>query len=208
MPTPAIAPFRIHIDQAQLDDLRQRLERTRWPDELPGVGWSRGIPVDYLKRLADYWRTTYDWRAHEARLNAFPQFTTEIDGQPIHFIHARSPEPNALPLLLTHGWPGSIVEFEKIIGPLTDPARYGGDPNDAFHVVAPSIPGFGFSTPLHQPGWNYQRIAVAFAELMQRLGYARYGAQGGDFGAMISPQLGRIAPGHVTGPPMSFQRAV
>jgi pimeloyl-ACP methyl ester carboxylesterase len=194
-----IAPFRIQIDQPKLDDLRTRLERTRWPDELPGVGWSRGVPLDYLKRLAEYWRSSYDWRANEARLNEFPQFTTSLDEQTFHFIHARSPEPNALPLLLSHGWPGSIVEFEKIIGPLTDPRRYGGDPADAFHVVAPSIPGFAFSTPLHQAGWNYQRIAQAFGELMLRLGYERYGAQGGDFGALISPQLGRIAPEHVVG---------
>src|SRR3984893_5178690 len=168
MTTHAIDPFRIQIDQAKLDDLSRRLDNTRWPDEVPGVGWTRGVPLDYLKSLAAYLGSSYDWRAHEARLNEFPQFTTSVDGQTIHFIHARSPEPNALPLLLSHGWPGSIVEFEKIIGPLTDPARHGGNPNDAFHVVAPSIPGFGFSTPLHAPGWNYQRVAVAFAELMQR----------------------------------------
>jgi epoxide hydrolase len=144
MRTAAVAPFRIHFDQAQLDDLHARLERTRWPDALPGVGWSRGVPLDYLTALAEHWRSTYDWRTHEARLNEFPQFTTSLDGQTIHFIHARSPEPNALPLLLSHGWPGSIVEFEKVIGQRTDPARYGGNPRDAFHVVAPSIPGFGF----------------------------------------------------------------
>jgi epoxide hydrolase len=192
-------PFRIHVPAQALDDLRTRLARTRWPDELPGVGWARGVPLDYLKGLVDYWRSGYDWPAHEARLNALPQFTTDVDGQTLHFIHARSPEPDALPLLLTHGWPGSVVEFERVIGPLTDPARHGADRRDAFHVVAPSIPGFAFSTPLRQPGWNYQRVARAFAELMRRLGYARFGAQGGDFGAFISPELGRIAPEQVVG---------
>ncbi|MER7211870.1 epoxide hydrolase family protein [Streptosporangium sp. NPDC000239] len=194
-----IHPFRIDIPQTRLDDLRGRLAATRWPDELPGVGWSYGVPVDYARKLADYWRTGFDWRAAEARLNAFPQFTTEIDGQNIHFLHARSPEPDALPLIITHGWPGSVAEFMKIIGPLTDPVSYGGARSDAFHVVAPSIPGFGFSGPTTEAGWDLRRVARAWAELMDRLGYRRYGAQGGDSGAVISPMLGRTAPENVVG---------
>ncbi|MDF2741279.1 MAG: Epoxide hydrolase domain protein [Actinomycetia bacterium] len=194
-----IRPFRIDIPQADLDDLRDRLARTRWPDELPGVGWSRGVPLDYLKQLAAYWRDGYDWRKHEARLNEHPQFTTTIDGQPIHFLHIRSPEPEALPLILTHGWPGSIVEFLSVIGPLADPRAHGGDPGDAFHLVIPSLPGYGLSGPTREPGWTTDRIAVAWAELMARLGYRRYGAQGGDWGAFVSPELGRIDPEHVLG---------
>ncbi|MET8908894.1 epoxide hydrolase family protein [Micromonospora sp. NPDC004551] len=194
-----MTPYRIDIPQDRLDDLRQRLANTRWPDQVPGGGWEAGVPLDYLKELADYWQTTYDWRAHEARLNQFPQFTTVIDEQIVHFLHVRSPEPDALPLVLTHGWPGSIVEFLQIIGPLTDPARHGGDPADAFHVVAPSLPGFGFSNPLASPGWNTNRVARAWAELMNRLGYQRYGAQGGDTGAIVSPELGRVDPAHVLG---------
>ncbi|MEW2356247.1 epoxide hydrolase family protein [Spirillospora sp. NPDC029432] len=194
-----ISPFRIDVPQSALDDLNDRLARTRWPDELPGVGWSYGIPVSYVRRLAEYWRSGYDWRRHEAALNEYPQFTTEIDGQNIHFLHVRSPEPGALPLIITHGWPGSIVEFMKIIGPLTDPRAHGGDPADAFHVVAPSIPGFGFSGPTRETGWNPSRVARAWAELMSRLGYERYGAQGGDTGAVVSPELGRVAPDHVAG---------
>jgi pimeloyl-ACP methyl ester carboxylesterase len=194
-----VQPFTITIAQAALDDLHGRLARTRWPNELPGVGWSRGVPLSYLKELAEYWRTDYDWRMHEARLNAFPQFTTEIDGQNIHFLHVRSPEPDALPLILTHGWPGSVIEFLKVIGPLADPRTYGGDAADAFHLVIPSLPGFGFSGPTHETGWTTERMARAWAELMSRLGYERYGAQGGDFGAFVSPQLGRIDPKHVVG---------
>ena len=194
-----ILPFRIEIPQAELDDLNDRLAATRWPDELPGVGWSYGVPSGYAKKLAEYWRTGFDWRAAEARLNAFPQFTTEIDGQNVHFLHVRSPEPDALPLILTHGWPGSVAEFMKIIGPLTDPAAHGGDPSDAFHVVAPSIPGFGFSGPTTETGWDMRRVAGAWAKLMDRLGYRRYGAQGGDSGAVISPMLGLAAPRNVVG---------
>jgi pimeloyl-ACP methyl ester carboxylesterase len=194
-----IRPFRIDIPQADLDDLRDRLARTRWPDELPGGGWSRGVPLAYLRELAEYWRGTYDWRAHEARLNEFPQFTTLIDGQNVHFLHVRSPEPDALPLIITHGWPGSVAEFINVIGPLTDPRSHGGDPADAFHVVAPSIPGFGFSGPTTEAGWNVRRIATAWAELMRRLGYERYGAQGGDWGSGISRDLGIIDPEHVAG---------
>jgi hypothetical protein len=156
-----IRPFRIDIPQADLDDLRERLGRTRWPAELPGSGWEAGVPVGYLKDLAAYWATGYDWRAQEARLNEFPQFTTVIDGQTVHFLHVSAAEPAALPLVITHGWPGSVVEFMRIIGPLTDPARHGGDPADAFHVVAPSLPGFGFSSPLAGPGWDTRRVARA-----------------------------------------------
>jgi epoxide hydrolase len=194
-----IQPFTISIPQSALDDLEDRLARTRWPNELPGVDWSRGVALGYLQELADYWRTQYDWRQHEARLNQFPQFITEIDGQNIHFLHVRSPEPHALPLILTHGWPGSVMEFLKVIGPLSDPRRHGGDPADAFHLVIPSLPGFGFSGPTHETGWNTERIAKAWAVLMHRLGYERYGTQGGDFGAFVSPELGRIDPDYVVG---------
>jgi epoxide hydrolase len=194
-----IQPFRIEIPQADLDDLRARLARTRWPDQLPGVGWDYGIPLEYVKELAEYWRTTYDWRVHEHRLNSFPQFTTTIDGQRVHFLHVRSPEPDALPLIITHGWPGSIAEFTEVIGPLTDPRAHGGDPADAFHLVVPSVPGYGFSGPTQDRGWNVRRIAQAWDELMRRLGYHRYGAQGGDWGSSISRELGVMAPGHVAG---------
>jgi epoxide hydrolase len=194
-----ISPYRIDIPQGALDDLRDRLGRTRWPDELPGVGWDLGVPLDYLKGLAEYWATTYDWRGQEAALNEFAQFTSVIDDQNVHFLHVRSPEPEALPLLITHGWPGSIAEFLDIISPLVDPAAHGGDPADAFHVIAPSIPGFGFSGPTHETGWNTVRVAHAWVELMRRLGYERYGAQGGDTGALVSPELGRIDPEHLVG---------
>jgi pimeloyl-ACP methyl ester carboxylesterase len=198
-PNAEIRPFRIEIPQAELDGLRNRLAGTRWPSEVPGVGWSRGVPLDYLKELAEYWRTTYDWREHEARLNELPQFVTDIDGTNVHFLHIRSAEPDALPLIITHGWPGSIVEFLDVIEPLTDPRSHGGDPADAFHLVIPSIPGFGLSGPTSEPGWSAGRVGAAFAELMNRLGYDRYGAQGGDEGAIISPDIGRAAPDHVVG---------
>jgi epoxide hydrolase len=194
-----IRPFRIEIPQSDLDDLDDRLARTRWPSELSGTGWSRGVPVDYLKGLADYWRDGFDWHAQEARLNGFPQFTTEIDGQTIHFLHVRSPEPNAVPLIVTHGWPSSVAEFMQIIGPLTDPASHGGDPADAFHIVAPSLPGFGFSVPLSEPGWHLGRTTAAFATLMERLGYDRYATQGGDIGAGVAGGLAGIAPDRVLG---------
>jgi epoxide hydrolase len=194
-----IQSFRIEIPEAALDDLRDRLARTRWPSELPDVAWSRGVPLDYLRGLAEYWRTGYDWREHEARLNDLPQFMTDIDGTSVHFLHIPSAEPDALPLILTHGWPGSIVEFLDIIDPLTDPRSHGGDPADAFHLVIPSIPGFGLSGPTNEPGWSSGRVGGAFAELMSRLGYDRYGAQGGDEGAIICPDLGRAAPDQVVG---------
>jgi pimeloyl-ACP methyl ester carboxylesterase len=155
-----VRPFRIDVPQADLDDLRQRLARTRWPDELPGVGWTRGVPLGYLKELAGYWADGYDWRKQEAELNQYPQFTTTIDGANVHFLQVRSPEPDALPLILTHGWPGSIVEFLDVIGPLADPRAHGGDPAEAFHLVIPSIPGHGFSGPTRQAGWTTDRTAA------------------------------------------------
>jgi epoxide hydrolase len=194
-----ITPFRIGIPSGDLADLDRRLDRTRWPGELPGKGWSHGADRDRVTELARYWRHQFDWRAAEARLNQFPQFTTVIDGQQMHFLHVRSPERGAFPLILTHGWPGSVAEFAGLIGPLTDPGRYGGDPADAFDVVVPSLPGFGFSAPVAEAGWDVDRIARAWAVLMARLGYARYGAQGGDWGARVSPALGRADPAHVAG---------
>jgi pimeloyl-ACP methyl ester carboxylesterase len=194
-----IRPIQIEIPQADLGDLADRLGRTRLPSEIPGVGWDRGVPLDYLQELAEHWRTSYDWRKHEAELNEYPQFTTTIDGQNIHFLHVRSPEPDAFPLVLSHGWPGSVVEFLDVIGPLSDPKAHGGDAADAFHLVIPSLPGFGFSGPTREPGWDSYRIARAFAELMSRLGYERYGAQGGDYGAFVAPDLGRVDAGHVAG---------
>lgn len=194
-----IRPFRLDIPQSDLDDLPDRLDRTRWPDALPGVGWSYGVPKDYLQELVRYWRHEYDWRAAEARLNEWPQFTTTIDGANVHFAHVRSPEPDATPLIITHGWPGSVVEFLDVVGPLADPAAHGGDPADAFHVVVPSIPGFGLSGPTSDTGWEAGRIADAWAELMRRLGYARFGVQGGDWGAAISRELGRAHPDRVVG---------
>ncbi len=194
-----MTPFRIDIPQADLDDLRDRLARTRWPRQTPGDGWSRGVPVDYLRELAEYWAGGYDWRVHEARLNEFPQFVTEIDGLDVHLLHVRSPEPDALPLILTHGWPNSVVEFTDLIGPLTDPRAHGADPGQAFHVVVPSVPGFGFSQAPPQTGFTVARVARMWAELMRRLGYDRYGAQGGDLGAYVAPEVAKVAPEHVVG---------
>jgi pimeloyl-ACP methyl ester carboxylesterase len=194
-----IRPFQVAIPQADLEDLTDRLGRTRWPDEFPGIGWGRGVPLGYLKELIAYWADGYDWRAQEARLNQFPQHTTTIDGQTIHFLHVRSPEPDALPLLVTHGYPSSVAEFLEIIGPLSDPRAHGGDPADAFHVVAPSLPGFGFSVPLQQAGWESGRTARAWVELMGRLGYTRYGAHGGDIGAGVSGDLSGLDPERVVG---------
>ena len=195
----AITPFVIDIPQEALDDLKARIAATRWPDQLPGARWSKGVPVDYLKDLTGYWRDSYDWRVQEAQLNRHPQFVTEIDGQRIHFLHIRSVEADATPLLLLHGWPGSFAEFLDVIGPLTDPVAHGGDPADAFHLVIPSLPGFAFSGPLAGTGWNSRRMATALAKFMARLGYSRYGAQGGDFGAFVAPDLGRVDPEHVIG---------
>jgi epoxide hydrolase len=200
--TTDIRPFRIDIPQADVDELRRRLAAARWPEPpapTPASDWSRGVPAAYLRSLADYWATAFDWRAQEARLNAFPQFTTTIDGQTIHFVHVRSPNPDATPLIITHGWPSSSAEFADIIGPLTDPAAHGGDPADAFHLVIPSLPGFGFSTPLAGAGWgNLFRVAGAWAELMRRLGYDRYVAHGGDVGSGVAGMLPMVDPGRVT----------
>ncbi|GIG21995.1 microsomal epoxide hydrolase [Cellulomonas chitinilytica] len=192
-------PFTVEIDEEALADLRDRLRRTRWSRTVPGTGWSRGVPVDVLRDLVGHWLTGYDWQRLRRRLGEVPHLVTTVDGQRIHLVHARSPEPAALPLLLTHGWPGSVLDHLHLVGPLTDPARHGGDPADAFHVVAPSLPGFGFSTPLAGPGWDHHRIARAWPELMTRLGYARFGVVGGDTGSVVSPLVGRIAPDRVVG---------
>jgi microsomal epoxide hydrolase len=195
----ALRPFRVDIAQAQLDDLRERLRRTRWPDELPDVGWSYGVPLGYLKELTAYWCDEYDWRAEEKRLNEHPQFTTTIDGTNVHFYHVRSPEPGALPLLLAHGFPGSVVEFLQVLGPLTDPVAHGGDAADAFHVVCPSLPGYGFSGPTVATGWTPYRAGEAFVTLMGRLGYERYGAHGTDWGSRIVRDMGLLDAEHLLG---------
>ena len=191
-----IEPFKIHIDESVLEDLRGRLARVRLPDQIPGTGWEYGIPTDYVADLVAHWRDTYDWRVHEARLNELEHFRTRIDGQSIHFVHARSTHEDALPLLMTHGWPGSIVEFLDVIPRLTDPEAHGGDAADAFHVVAPSLPGYGFSEPTRAPGWDVWRVARAFIELMRRLGHTRYGAQGGDWGAQVATRIGALDAAH------------
>jgi pimeloyl-ACP methyl ester carboxylesterase len=193
-----VTPFQIDIPDADLDDLRARLAATRLPAPLPGDDWATGVPSAELKRLAKAWQK-HDWRATEARLNGFPQITTVIDGQTIHAVHVVSPVEGALPLLLTHGWPGSFLEFVDLIGPLTDPAAHGGDAADAFSVVIPSLPGFGFSTPLVEADWGLDRIARAWAELMTRLGYERFAVQGGDIGAGVAPEVARVAPDRVVG---------
>ncbi|WP_370617372.1 epoxide hydrolase family protein [Mumia sp. Pv 4-285] len=187
-----ITPFTIDVPQAQLDDLAQRLARARFTTPLPGDGWATGVPTSYLRELVAYWGDDYDWRAQEAALNAYPQFVTTIDGQQIHFLHVRSPESGALPLLMTHGWPGSMVEFLDVIGPLTEPTAYGREEALAFDVVIPSLPGFGFSGPVRDIGWDETRIARTWAELMRRLDYDRYGVQGGDIGAGVSPAVARV----------------
>jgi len=200
-----IRPYRIDIPQADLDDLCDRITRTRWPRTPTDSDWSRGVPSDYLQGLARYWAHEFDWREQEARLNQIPQFVTTIEGQDIHFLHVRSPEPDAFPLILSHGWPSSPVEFLPVISRLTNPRTHGGDPADAFHVVIPSLPGYGFSTPVMEAGWgNLFRVAQAWAELMRRLGYERYGAHGTDVGAGVVSLLAmvdgeRMAGGHVTG---------
>jgi pimeloyl-ACP methyl ester carboxylesterase len=184
-----IRPFRVEVPDAVLDDLRDRLARTRWPDQIPGSGWDYGTDLAYLQDLCGYWQTTFDWRAQEDRFNRWPHFLTDIDGQQIHFIHARSDDPDALPLIMSHGWPGSVSEFLDVIEPL----------RESFHVVVPSLPGYGWSGPTTQPGWDVKRVAEAWAALMARLGYDRYGAQGGDWGAMISAQLATLDAEHVIG---------
>ncbi|MDX1884180.1 epoxide hydrolase [Mycolicibacterium sp. 120270] len=198
-PQSSLEPFRIAIPDADVADLKRRLAATRWPEQLPGTPWQRGVPVDYLRGLADYWADGFDWRAQEAELNSHPQFRTQIDGQTIHFLHVESPEPTARPLILLHGWPGSVVEFLDIIGPLSNPRAHGLDPAHAFHLVIPSLVGFGFSTPVSGAGWTPLRMAEAFTALMAGLGYDRYGVQGGDWGSFIGPLMGGLASDRVIG---------
>jgi len=183
-------PYTIAIADQQLDDLKTRLQLTRWPDKETPEDWTQGIPLAYMKEIHDYWLNEYDWRSREALLNTHPQFQLNVDDLDIHFIHVRSPVTNARPLLMTHGWPGSIVEFQKVIGPLTDPEKHGGSPDDAFHLVCPSLPGFGFSGKPTTPGWNIARIAAAWNVLMTQLGYEKYYAQGGDWGAIVTTEIG------------------
>jgi len=197
-------PFRIAVPDADLDDLRARLGQTRFPNAIEGIGWDQGTELEYLRELIAYWRDRFDWRAQEARLNSFENVVTDVDGQSVHFVHARSPEPDALPLIISHGWPGSVVEFLDVFGPLADPRAHGGDPADAFHVVAPSLPGYGFSGPTSQRGWNPRRMAEAFARIMADLGYDRYGAQGGDWGSIISQNIAAVDAAHVCGLHVNF----
>jgi epoxide hydrolase len=193
-----IRPFRVEIPQQRLDDLQDRLSRTRWAAEVPGPNPEEyGVSLAWVRELAEYWKDGFDWRAYEARLNSWPQFVTEVDGQDIHFLHVKSAEPDAVPLILTHGWPGSVFEFLDLIGPLTDPRAHGLAPSIAFDLVIPSLPGFAFSAPLQDRGWSTRRTAAAWATLMRRLGYQRYGAAGNDAGSMISPEIGRRDPEHV-----------
>ena len=189
-----IVPFTYGAPQSALDDLKQRLANTRWPERETVNDWSQGVPLEKLRALVDYWQNQYDWRRCEAELNHFPQFRTAIDGLGIHFIHARSEHPNALPIILTHGWPSTVLLFKEVIAPLTDPTAHGGKAEDAFHVVVPSLPGFGFSDKPQERGWNAERVAKAWAVLMQRLGYKRYVAQGGDWGAFVTTAMAQQRP--------------
>src|SRR6201991_2644499 len=195
----AVSPFRIAVLDAVLTDLKSRLRNTRWPEAELVDDWSQGAPLQWIKDVCGYWAEQYDWRKREAALNRFSQFTTDIDGLGIHFIHARSPHPNAMPLIITHGWPGSVVEFHKVIEPLVDPVAHGGNAADAFHVVCPSLPGFGFSAKPTTTGWGVDRIASAWAGLMDRVGYSRYGAQGGDWGSAVTIALGALDANHCAG---------
>jgi epoxide hydrolase len=190
----AITPFTLAIPQADLDDLNRRLDATRWPEAETVDDWTQGSPLVAVQALCDHWRNRYDWRACEARLNAFGQFRTEIDGLGVHFLHVRSKHPNAMPLVITHGWPGSVIEFMKVIGPLTNPEAHGGKAEDAFHVIAPSLPGYGFSDKPGKTGWGVPQIAMAWITLMTRLGYDRWVAQGGDWGAAVTTAIGVIRP--------------
>lgn len=194
-----ITPFRIDISNAALEDLKQRLALTRWPDRETPDDWSQGIPLDYMQEIVDYWQTQYDWRTREALLNRWPGFMTEIDGLDIHFLHIRSGVEGARPLLLTHGWPGSIVEFQKVIEPLSNPLDHGGTEQDAFHLVIPTLPGFGFSGKPTRPGWGIEKIATAWDTLMLRLGYDTYLAQGGDWGSIVTTEIGVQNLGHCMG---------
>ena len=205
--SPPVRPFTVSIPQAEVDDLKRRLARTRWPAPETVGDWSQGVRVEHAKSLVEYWEREYDWRRFESELNAFPQFLTEIDGLDIHFIHVRSKNPNAMPLILTHGWPGSIVEFLKLIGPLTDPVAFGGDVEDSFDVVVPSLPGFGFSQQPTDTGWNVIRIAKAWAELMERLGYTHWAAQGGDWGSAVTTTLAALQPDGLLGIHLNSQYA-
>jgi pimeloyl-ACP methyl ester carboxylesterase len=194
-----IRPYRIKVSDEDLADLRYRLDRVRWAPEPEGGDTGYGVPVARVRELVEHWRHHYDWRVWENRFNAHPQYTTTIDGTDVHFLHVRSPEPHALPLVLSHGWPGSAAEYLDVIGPLSDPRQHGLDPSIAFDLVVPSLPGFGFSGPTTDTGWGPRRIARAWAVLMRRLGYNRYGAVGNDWGSGIAPELGRVAPEHVVG---------
>jgi epoxide hydrolase len=205
---PAVTPFLIQTSDEQLRDLQDRLRRTRWPEPETVDDWSQGVPLGYLRSLCEHWSERYDWRDTERRINAIPQFTTAIDGLDIHFLHVRSPVRGALPLILTHGWPGSVVEFLKVLGPLTDPASHGGDPSDAFDVVCPSLPGYGFSSKPTEVGWGVDRIGGAWTQLMARLGYERYGAQGGDWGAMVTASIGQQDVEHLAGIHLNMPVAV
>lgn len=195
----AAKPYTVHVPDSLLADLRARLANVRWPDELDAAGWDYGVPRGYVQDLVEYWRDGYDWRAHEAALNEHPQFLTTVDGEQVHFVHVRSPEPDALPLICTHGWPMSVFEYLDLIGPLSDPKAHGGDPADAFDLVIPSIPGVGFSGPTTTPRWTTGRIARAWVTLMHQLGYERYGAHGNDIGSQVSPEVGRNDPDRVVG---------
>jgi pimeloyl-ACP methyl ester carboxylesterase len=201
---PSFEPFRVDVPDEVLDDLRDRLRRTRFPNQVEGAGWDQGTELSYLRELVTYWADEFDWRSVEARINAWPQLTTTVDGQRLHLVHARSPEPDALPLLMVHGWPGSIVEFLDVLGPLTDPRAHGGDPSQAFHVVAPSLPGYTFSGPTTHQGWNPRRIAGAFAEVMASLGYDRYVAQGGDWGSVVCSNVADLDAEHCVGLHLNF----
>jgi pimeloyl-ACP methyl ester carboxylesterase len=194
-----ITPFTYHAPQGALDDLKRRLAATRWPERETVADWSQGVPLAKLRALVEYWRTAYDWRRFETKLNGLTQYRTEIDGLNIHFLHVRSRHENALPIIITHGWPGSVIEFFKIIDPLTNPTAHGGRAEDAFHVVAPSLPGFAFSDKPAERGWNAVRIAKAWSELMRRLGYSRYVAQGGDWGSIVTTTLAQQRPAGLAG---------
>ncbi len=194
----SITPFKVEVSDDAIADLKERLTMARWPHATT-TDWSRGQPVGFIRELADQWLNRFDWRAWETRLNAYPQFFTEIDGQTIHFLHIRSKEPGALPLILTHGWPSSVIEFFEVIGPLSDPRAHGLDPAQAFDLVIPSLPGYGWSTPLASPGWDTARVARTWDTLMRRLGYTRYGAQGGDIGSLVGKELGILAPEGLVG---------